>query len=96
MATKRELVAEIAERLGVPAPPISTGATEPRRIFELVVEELGLAIELDSHTKPDLAHEICRSAEVEWSVIRCESSGGTVTKEGLLRVLEAVNRLTGV
>jgi hypothetical protein len=93
--TKVELVGRIAERLGVPAPPVSNGASEPRRIFELVVEELGLAIELSDFNKPDLAHAICDAAEVDWSIVSCESHGGRVTKTGLIQVLRAVDELLG-
>ena len=95
MPTKKEIVKEIADRLGVPAPPMSSGSTEPRRIFEIVVEELGLAIEMDDYTKPDLAHAVCDAADLEWSVVTCESTGGTVTRTGLRLVLEAVDTLMG-
>lgn len=74
---------------------MSSGSTEPRRIFELVVTELGLAIEIDALTKPQLARAICEAADVHWSIVSCESSGGTVTKDGLERVLRAVESLTG-
>jgi hypothetical protein len=93
--TKADLVQEIAHRIGVEVPPMSTGSTEPRQIFDLVVVELGLPIESEQLTKPDLAHEICRIAEVEWDEALCESAGGTVTKVGLQRVLTSVELLLG-
>jgi len=86
-------VQQIAARLGVEAPPMSSGSTEPKRIFELVVEELGLELDSRTLTKPDLAHAIADIAYVPWSVVECESSGGTVTTEGLQRVLKAVDTL---
>lgn len=95
MATKRDIVQAIADRLGVPAPAMSSGSTEPKRIFELIVEELGLDIDAESLTKPDLAHAICDVADVQWSVVEYESSGGTVTKPGLQCVLNAVGSLMG-
>lgn len=95
MPTKADIVKQIADTLGVASPPMSSGSTEPKRIFEIVVEELGLAIEMDSLTKPDLAHAICNAADQEWSVVSCESSGGTVTKTGLNAVLDAVRALRG-
>ena len=95
MPTKEELVKRIAERLGVDPPPMSSGSTEPKRIFELVVEELGLAIQPDTLTKPDLAHAIVDAADLPWSVVTCESSGGTVTKTGLDLVWQSVEILMG-
>ncbi len=89
------MVERIADRLGVDTPPMSSGSTEPKRIFELIVEELGLAIEPDELTKPDLAHEIVKAADLQWSVVTCESSGGTVTKVGLDLVWQSVEILMG-
>ena len=52
MTTKEEFVADIAELLGVEAPPMSTGSTEPKEIFQLINRELGLG--LPTHLgKPD-------------------------------------------
>lgn len=93
--TKSDLVRRIAERIGCEPPPMSTGSTEPRRIFELVVSELGLPIEPGNLTKPELAEAICRTADVDWDERTCESSGGTVTKIGLERVATSINRLLG-
>lgn len=87
--TKKDLVTEIAELLGVEAPPMSTGSTEPRRIFELVNEQLGLGIELDL-PKPEMAREIVERAGLVWSP-ECESRGSTVTLNGLQLVLDAVH-----
>lgn len=95
MATKTQIVERIADRLNVAAPPMSSGSTEPRRIFELVVEELGLAVDHTSLSKPDLAHAIVEQADLTWSVVTCESSGGTVTRQGLDLVWQAVEILIG-
>lgn len=89
------MVERIADRLGVDTPPMSSGSTEPKRIFELIVEELGLAIGTAELTKPDLAHEIVKAADLQWSVVTCESSGGTVTKVGLDLVWQSVEILMG-
>ena len=53
-ARKGDIVVEIAHELGVPAPPMSTGSTEPRAIFVLVNDRLGLGLG-DGLTKPGLA-----------------------------------------
>jgi hypothetical protein len=86
---KDEIVQAIANLLGVPAPPMSTGSTEPRRIFELVNDRLGLG--LDARLgKPDLARGIVESSGAPWHP-DYESRGATVTKSGLAAVLEAVH-----
>lgn len=74
---------------------MSSGSTEPKRIFEMIVEELGLAIEPDKLTKPNLAHQIVQAADLQWSVVTCESSGGTVTRIGLDLVWQSVVILMG-
>lgn len=88
MSTKADIVWNIAIKLGVEAPKMSTGSTEPREIFEIVNDRLGLGI--DSRiTKPDMARQIVEAAGMTWNA-HYESSGGTVTKVGLEAVLEAV------
>lgn len=85
---KSEIVQAIADLLGVPSPPMSTGSTEPRKIFELVNDQLGLG--LDSKLgKPDLARGIVESSGAQWHPDH-ESRGATVTKAGLMAVLTAV------
>lgn len=94
MREKHRLCFEIASCAGVPPPPISTGSTEPKKLFELVSDALGL--DLDPRlTKPRLAGGICKAAGLEWDSA-CWSSGGTVTVVGLRRVLDAVTMLTGM
>ncbi len=87
--TKKDLVASISHLIGVDPPPMSTGSTEPRMIFELINEQLGLGIELDL-SKPEFAREIVERAGLVWSP-ECESRGSTVTLNGLQLVLDAVH-----
>lgn len=69
---------------------MSTGSTEPREIFDLVNEALGLGLELDRPlTKPEMARGIVEAAGYPW-LADYESRGGTVTRAGLTAVLEAV------
>jgi hypothetical protein len=56
-------------------------------------EALGLG-HSNSLSKPRLAQAICRSAGIDWDY-GCESTGSTVTAEGLWRVREAVRLLCG-
>ncbi|WP_251149777.1 hypothetical protein [Cellulosimicrobium sp. Marseille-Q4280] len=88
---KEEIVRDIALAIGVDAPTMSSGSTEPRRIFELVDERLGLGLE--ARTKHDLARAIVEIAGGTWSS-SYTSRGSTVTREGLAAVLTAVQRLT--
>jgi hypothetical protein len=89
VSTKADIVWGIAIELGVEAPKMSTGSTEPREIFDLVNSVLGLGIE-DGLTKPEIARRIVESSGNSWNP-DYESSGGTVTKIGLQAVLDAVH-----
>jgi hypothetical protein len=85
---KVEIVAEIARLIGAPAPHMSTGSTEPREIFDLVNSRLGLAID-PKYDKPGMARAIVEASGGCWAP-DFESRGATVTKPGLVAVLEAV------
>jgi hypothetical protein len=96
VATKAEIVADIAHEIGIATPRMSTGSTEPREIFSAIDQRYGLRIEENSliesgriPTKPDLARCIVTSAGLPW-MPTFESSGGTVTRDGLTQVLRAV------
>lgn len=93
MTTKADIVWGISARLGVEAPKMSTGSTEPREIFEIVNQTLGLGID-GRLTKPDMACQIVEAAGMTWSP-HFESRGGTVTKAGLEAVLGAVEHFVG-
>jgi hypothetical protein len=88
VTTKADIVWHIAVKLGAEAPKMSTGSTEPREIFEIVNDRLGLGIDR-RQTKPEMARQIVEAAGLSWNA-HYESSGGTVTKVGLEAVLEAV------
>ena len=67
---------------------MSTGSNEPRAIFDLVNERLGLGVD-PALDKPQLARGIVEASGAAWHP-DYESRGATVTKSGLLAVLEAV------
>jgi hypothetical protein len=90
---KADVVQEIAQALGVPAPPMSTGSTEPKTIFLLVNEALGLRLS-PKMTKPDLARAIVEASGEVWGA-SYESRGGTVTLDGLKAVRRAVAFFVG-
>lgn len=89
---KHDLVHDIADRLRVDPPPMSTGSTEPKAILLAANEILGLGHD-PRLSKPKLAAAICESAGLEWDY-GCESTGSTITAEGLLRVRRAIAILT--
>ena len=93
MILKSEIVAEIANALRHEPPKMSTGSTEPREIFDLVNECLGLGLS-PKLTKPELARGIVEAAGYPWNA-DYESSGGTVTLRGLLAVRDAVRLFLG-
>lgn len=90
---KEDVIREIAAAFEREAPRISTGSTEPREIFDMVNDELGLGLP-STLTKPQLAQAIVESSGEVWAPT-FESRGGTVTMKGLLAVREAVRFYTG-
>jgi len=90
--TKSDLNDAIAKALGVASPRMSRGSTEPKKLFLLVNEVLGLGLDVRL-SKPNLARSICEIGGQNWSP-NCESAGGTVTAHGLELVLKAVLKLT--
>jgi hypothetical protein len=95
-STKAELVSQIAGLIRLSeVPRMSTGSTEPKEILTAIDYAFGLSLPCDEMTKPDLAATIVRSAGFLWS-LNCESTGGTITREGLLMVLKATEFFAGV
>lgn len=88
--SKQELIDEIARLIGVTAPSVSTGSTEPREIFDLTVDALGLdGNSFERRTKQAQAKRIVEAAGHQWKPEH-ESRGGTVTRAGLAAVADAV------
>jgi hypothetical protein len=87
--TKEMIAIRICNRLGVRAPGFSIGSTEPKELFTLICDSIGLAPSA-SASKPQMASFIVESAGEPW-LPSFESAGGTVTREGLLAVEKAVN-----
>lgn len=94
--TKQDVVNDITDRLGAAKVLNSTGSTELKRVFELVVDRFELPISKEL-SKPALAEKIAAHAGVSWDD-ECDSrrsqsgGGGTVTIDGLRRVRDAVNQ----
>ncbi len=92
-ASKGDVVVEIATALNHPPPKMSTGSTEPREIFDLVNEVLGLGLSVRL-TKPEMARGIVEAAGYSWNP-DYESRGGTVTLNGIVAVRDAVRLFVG-
>jgi len=90
--SKEVLIQEISLMLGMPSLKVSTGSTEPKELFILINDLLGLAIPSNLQ-KPDMAQQIVELSGGMWSA-ECESAGGTVTHLGLERVRDAVSFFT--
>lgn len=87
---KTAIVIQLASLIGLrEAPKMSTGSTEPREIFVAINDELGLGLDAVEATKPEMARGIVERAGMKWLPTH-ESRGGTVTRDGLLAVLAAV------
>jgi hypothetical protein len=90
--SKEELILEIALMLEIPSPKLSTGSTEPKELFMLINDLLGLAIPSNIQ-KPDMAKQIVELSGGTWT-LDSESTGGTVTHLGLQKVRDAVSFFT--
>jgi hypothetical protein len=87
--TKEQIAIRICDQLGIRAPGFSIGSTEPKELFLLICDALGLVPKSDA-TKPQMAAFIVESTGDQWFP-NFESSGGTVTRDGLLAVEKSVN-----
>lgn len=91
--TKGDIVADLADLVGAPTPMMSTGSTEPKEIFLLINNRLGLGLDTGLR-KPGLAKGIVEASGEVWAA-SYDSRGDTVTLEGLLAVRRAVRFFTG-
>ena len=92
---KEDIVAEICALIGLrQALPMSTGSTAPREVFVEIDEAFGLGITSRAKTKPELASAIVNAAGYAW-LPQFESRGSTITRDGLLAVLDAVRFFKG-
>ena len=90
---KVDIVIEISALLGVQAPPMSTGSTEPAEIFRAVNYQFGLGL-APGDTKSRLARGIVEASGEAWHP-DYESRGATITLAGLQAVLRAVRFFVG-
>jgi hypothetical protein len=86
--SKEDLILEIAALVGMEPPGMSTGSTGRKEIFIMVNETLGLGITSTS-SKPAMARSIVEASGEVW-LPSFESTGSTVTRDGLRAVLRSV------
>jgi len=85
---KSDVAHLITSKLGLPDVHFSTGSTEPKELFLQVAHCLAIDIG-DVSTKPGIARRIVEVSGQTWSPT-FESSGSTVTIDGLKAVHSAV------
>lgn len=93
MSTKQEIINEICAHLGIPTFDISTGSTEPKEFLTSVVDQLGITSLSTGLDKPELGRLIVEAQGELW-LPEYDSTGGTITKEGLEAIQRAVQALT--
>ncbi len=95
--TKQEAVRRVCEHLGQSELQCARGSTEPKEVFEIVIEHFRLGLDT-GESKPALARGIVEAAGLLWdrscdSTHTASGGGSTVTLDGLNRVLQSVELL---
>ena len=85
---KSDVAKEITDLIGISEVRFSTGSTEPKELWTGIVEALGLGVDT-SLPKQKIARAIVESCGELW-LPDYESTGGTVTFQGMVAVKRAV------
>ena len=93
MTTKQELIDEICLHLGIPSYIISTGSTEPKEFLLAIADQLGITGLSVGMDKQELGKLIVEASGELW-LPDFDSTGGTITKEGLMAIKASVLKLT--
>jgi len=93
MTTKQDLIDEICLHLGIPSYIISTGSTEPKDFLLAVADQLGITGLSVGMDKQELGKLIVEASGEMW-LPDFDSTGGTITKEGLMAIKSSVFKLT--
>jgi len=93
MTTKQELIDEICLHLGIPSYIISTGSTEPKEFLLAIIDQLGITGLSLGMDKQELGKLIVEVSGELW-LPDFDSTGGTITKQGLLAIKTSVLKLT--
>ncbi len=94
--TKQEIMNQACDLLSLPQFPVSRGSTEPRTFFDAVATAVGVDPR-EYTSKQLLAEAIARRLGQDWdsscdSRNEAASGGGTVTAEGLSRILRGLQQ----
>ncbi len=93
MTTKQDLIDEICLHLAIPSYIISTGSTEPKDFLLAVADQLGITGLSVGMDKQELGKLIVEASGELW-LPDFDSTGGTITKEGLMAIKSSVIKLT--
>jgi hypothetical protein len=89
METKQDVMNSISDHLKIPYFQCSTGSTEPKEFLLAISEQMGIANLTLGLDKIDLAKLIVESSGKKW-LPSYDSSGGTITKDGMVAIQESI------
>jgi hypothetical protein len=93
MSTKQEIIDSVCKHLKIGTYLISTGSTEPKEFLIAIADQLGLTGLSVGMDKQELGKLIVEASGELW-LPDYDSTGGTITKEGLLAIKDSVFKLT--
>lgn len=93
MFTKQEIIDDICEHLGISSYLVSTGSTEPKEFLIAVADQLGITGLSKGMDKQELGKLLVEGSGSLW-LPQYDSTGGTITKEGLEAIKLSVLGLT--
>jgi hypothetical protein len=94
MSTKQEIIDEVCNHLGISSFYISTGSTEPKDFLLAVADQLGIKGLSSGMDKQEIGKLLVEASGSLW-LPDFDSSGGTITKEGLIAIAQSVFKMTG-
>ena len=89
METKQDIMDAISHHLKISYFQCSTGSTEPKEFLLAIIEQMGISDLTIGLDKIDLAKLIVESSGEKW-LPSFDSSGSTITKEGMIAIHESV------
>jgi hypothetical protein len=93
MSTKQEIIDSVCKHLKIGTYLISTGSTEPKEFLIAIADQLGITGLSVGMDKQELGKLIVEASGEPW-LPDYDSTGGTITKEGLLAIKDSVLHLT--
>ena len=93
MSTKQEIIDSVCKHLNIGTFLISTGSTEPKEFLIAIADQLGITGLSVGMDKQELGKLIVEASGEPW-LPDYDSTGGTITKEGLLAIKGSVFKLT--